>query len=300
MLNTHWIPTDEYYHRILDAPDEAARRQLYLDLLVRPWQPMMSMLGSRFGADESDPLSGARAWAWLLPHQTGEMQALLAKLETAQAWQIGREALQRAAGQFEAYADHIPFDSVEGWLALADPARANTAEGGYTGGVDWTYPRFVGQFWDPNERNLPRLPALVAHEMHHLIRLRAFPWGPGTSVGDYLVIEGTAEAFAASLFGEDRIGWFVTDFDPAGLETARRLIGPALAKTGFHTIRGYIFGDASAHEWGFEPVGGMPAYGGYAVGYHVVRAFLERTGTSIEAATFLPAAEIIQGSGYFG
>jgi uncharacterized protein YjaZ len=41
----------------------------------------------------------------------------------------------------------------------------------------------------------------------------------------------------------------------------------------------------------------MPTYGGYAIGYHVVQAFLERTGTKIEDATFLPAMEIVKGSG---
>jgi uncharacterized protein YjaZ len=43
----------------------------------------------------------------------------------------------------------------------------------------------------------------------------------------------------------------------------------------------------------------MPAYSGYAVGYHVVQSFLQRSGKTIEEATFLPADEIVSGSGYF-
>lgn len=43
----------------------------------------------------------------------------------------------------------------------------------------------------------------------------------------------------------------------------------------------------------------MPTYGGYATGYHVVQASLKRGGLSIEEATFLPAKEIVSGSGFF-
>jgi len=43
----------------------------------------------------------------------------------------------------------------------------------------------------------------------------------------------------------------------------------------------------------------MPQYGGYAIGYHLVQAFLQRTGLTIEAATFLPTDEVVIKSGYF-
>ena len=301
MIRTELIPTNEYYHRILEAPSAAERERLYLELLVEPWKQMMQMAASRMpGWNGEDPLAGARAWSWLLPDQTGEMADLLEKLEAANAWSLGREALARAASRFTALEGKIPFDTVTGWLALADPARANPMERGYTGAVDWFQPRLIGQFWDANEDNLSRIQGLVAHEMHHLIRLRVFPWDlANTSVADYIVLEGTAEAFAASLFGEDKVGYFISEFDPEGFETARRIIGQGLEATGFDVIRGYIFGDELAERFGFTPAGGMPTYGGYTVGYRVVRAFLERSGRSIEEATFLPAQEIIQGSGFF-
>jgi uncharacterized protein YjaZ len=297
-MKTTWKPTNKYYHQILAEPDPAARRRLYLELLVEPWRPMMEMMG-RSAADIDDPLNGARAWAWLLPDQVEAMAEILQKLEEADAWMTGQKALEQAAGRFAAYDHRIPIDEITGWLALADPERSNPYERGYTGATDWVRPWFIGQFWDPNEDNLSRLPALVAHEMHHLIRMRLFPFGLQTSVADYTVIEGTAEAFAAALFGEDKIGFFITEFDQSELENARRLIGQGLNATGFDVIRGYIFGDTLAEKHGFRPVGGMPTYGGYATGYHMVQAFLERSGLSIEAATLLPAREIVSGSGFF-
>ena len=299
-MKTNWIPTNEYYHRILAAPDAVTRHQLYLDLLVEPWRAMMQMMRRPGGAEQADPLDGARAWAWLLPDQVDTMATMLEQMETAGAWRIGGEALSAAAARFATLSNRIPFDTVTGWLVLADPARSNQFERGYTGATDWFEPRFIGQFWEPNEHNLPRLPGLVAHEMHHLLRLRAFPWDmQRTSVADYIVLEGTAEAFAASLFGEHAVGYFITEFDEAEFETARRLIGEGLDATGFDVIRSYIFGDALAERSGFTPLGGMPTYGGYAIGYHVVQAFLKRSGWSIEEATFLPAREIVARSGFF-
>ena len=299
-MQTHWTPTDTYYHRLLEAADEAARRQLYLELFVEPWKPMMDIMTSHFGGGASDdPLAGARAWAWLLPDQTDAIADLLAKMEAADAWAQGKAALEEAAARFDPYADRLQFEDITGWLVLADPARSNQLEQGYTGAIDWMQPRFIGQFWQPDERNLPRLSGLVAHEMHHLIRLRAFPWGANTSVADYIVVEGTAEAFAASLYGEDKVGYFITEFDPQDFETARTLIGQGLRETGFDVIRGYIFGEALAEQFGFKAIPGMPTYGGYNIGYHVVRAFLERSGMTIEEATFVPADQIVSESGFF-
>jgi uncharacterized protein YjaZ len=296
-MNTHFTPTNAYYHRLLAEAEAAARQQLFLDLFVEPWKPMMAMMPG--APAEDDPLAGARRWAWLLPDQADAMATALARLEAADAWTVGAEALARAAARFEPFQERLTMDSITSWLVLADPARSNPLERGYTGAVDWTQPRIIGQIWEPNDYNLPRLPGLLAHELHHLVRLRAFPWGPHTSVADYIIIEGAAEAFAASLFGVDTVGYYVTEFDPAEIETARRLLSQGLDRTGFDVIRSYIFGDALAERSGFAPLGGMPTYGGYAVGYHVVQAFLERTGQTIEAATFVPAREIVAASGYF-
>jgi uncharacterized protein YjaZ len=301
-MKSNWIQTNEFYHRIIDAPNAEVRQQLYLDLLVEPWKPMMEMMTGTFGGGEqADPLAGARAWAWLMPEQVETMAAILAKMEAAKAWEMGGEALAIAAGRFDAYASQIPFDTVTGWLALADPARSNPLERGYTGATDWVRPFFIGQFWEANDYNLPRITGLVAHEMHHLIRMRAFPFDMHkTTVADYIVIEGTAEAFAASLFGEDKVGFFITEFDANEFETAKEMIGKGLNANGFNVIRSYIFGDALAERSGYAPLGGMPTYGGYAIGYHVVQAYLKRSGKTIEEATFIPADEIVKGSGFWG
>ena len=298
-MNSNWIPTNAYYRRLLAERDATKREQLYLELFVTPWQQMMSMM-QRPGGD-ADPFAGAKMWGWLLPHQLEEIAELLQKMEAANAWEIGEEAARKAAVSFAPYANRLPIDAVEGWLVLADPAHfADDVQPGYTGATDWFQPRYIGQFWEPDERNLPHLSGLVAHEMHHLLRFREFPFDMHkTTVADYIVLEGMAESFAASLFGEEVVGYYVTQFDAAMLEAAKTLIGGGLNKTGFNLIRSYIFGDALAEKSGYEPLGGMPTYGGYAVGYHVVQAFLQRTGLSVQEATFISADEIVAKSGFF-
>lgn len=299
-MNTEFINTRDYYHQIINAPDAETRQQRYLELLVQPWQQMMSMVSGHMPGNhaENDPLAGAKAWNWLLPDDLTEIPAALHTLEQADAWRVGAEAMREAAARFAPYADRVPFDEITGWLVLSDPKKADPIMRGYTGATDWMQPRIIAQFDVPNDYNLPRLPGLIVHEMHHLVRMRVFPWTMQTTVADYIIVEGTAESFAGALYGDDCLGYYVTDFDDSEIETAREVIGAALDKSGFDVIRSYIFGDAIAEKYNL-PQFGIPAYGGYAIGYRVVQAFMQRTGKSIEETTFIPAQEIIKGSGFF-
>lgn len=294
-MKANWIDTQTIYREIIAAPDRATREQIYLERLVQPWQTMMTMIGG----NSDDPFAGARRWHWFLPEQLMSAPVVLQKLESAEAWQTGSKAMTRATTVFAPYTDQIPIDTIEGWLTLADPERADPIGRGYTGGVDFTAPRFVVQYDDPNEYNLPRLAGCIVHEMHHLIRTAVCPWNfMQATVGDYIVHEGLAESFAAALYGEEVLGYYVTEFDEAQLDTAKTLIADNLQTTGFDKLRAFIFGDYWSHKLGLPAVG-MPDYGGYAIGYRVVQAYLERTGKSVQEATFVSSAEIIANSHYF-
>ena len=97
-MKSNWIPTNDYYGRLLAEPDAAKREQLYLDLFVQPWQQMMSMMqppGMDVGIDAADPFAGAKIWGWLLPHQTDAITSLLRKMNAANAWEIGQAAAEK-------------------------------------------------------------------------------------------------------------------------------------------------------------------------------------------------------------
>ena len=299
-MKAHIVRTDEIYRSIIHAPDEETRKAIYREKLVQPWQQMMAMVAGAFAGGDApqDEFAGARAWAWYLPDQLSEAPAVLEALEAANAWDVLTDGLQAGVDALAPFADQIPFDSVEGWLLLADPERSDPVMKGYTGAIDFMQPRFVLQYDTTTERNLAALSGAAVHEFNHLVRLKAFPWGMDTSVADYIIHEGIAESFAQSLFGDAVLGYYVTDFDESQLATAKNLIADGLDKTGFDIIRSYIFGDHLAEKLGL-PITGMPEYGGYAIGYRVVQAYLKRTGKSAAEATFASAEEIVRESEYF-
>lgn len=298
-IQTRVIPTDAYYHDIIKAPDDANREALYRQYFTQPWQAMMQMLAPRAGDSAPDDIALAGAWHWLLPQHLREVPPLLRDLQAVKAWEIMGEALAQGAERFAPYADRLNIDTIEGWLIMADSDPNTDGDYGYTGATDFMQPRFIAQFHALNDYNLPRIPGLCVHEMHHLIRRVAYPQPlMSFNVAEYIVMEGLAESFAASLYGDDVIGFYVTEISASDLAQARSSIQAGLDRSGFDVIRGYVFGDALAQRWGFEAVG-MPRFGGYAVGYHAVQAFLKRTGMSIEEASFLSGAEIVAESAYF-
>jgi uncharacterized protein YjaZ len=150
-----------------------------------------------------------------------------------------------------------------------------------------------------DDYTLPRVGPASVHELNHNVRFKIVPFQlMHVTVADYIIAEGLAEAFAAQLFGNDLVGYMVSDVSAEDLVTARRIIGGALEVSGFNAVRSYIFGDTIAASWGLPGVG-APDFAGYAVGYHIVQHYIQRTGKSAIEATFLPSQEIIAMSGFF-
>ena len=294
MMKIHWMHTNHYYHQIINAPEMAVKEQLYRDHFGGLFRAMQQ--SAPHIPVQDDVIETARAWNLLLPEDLIAIPDSLRKLEAVNAWTVGRKALEEGAVCFASYSDRITVNNVTGWLILTDSAKAEPSNRGYTG---FQFPgHIVGIFDTPNDYNLSRLPGLVVHELHHIIRLGLFPWNMQQpySVADYVILEGLAESFAAALYGDGVVGYYATDISDNDLVTARGIVGAALEQKG--DIRGYIFGDHFAQKWHFEKVG-MPPFGGYAVGYRAVQAYLQHTGKTIEEATFLPAREIAAKSRYF-
>lgn len=298
-MQTRWIATNEVYHTIIQEQDEERRRQLFEETFLEPFRPWMEQRILPMLGPEATLWDGARMWGWLLPEHLTQIPDSLQQLEAADAWEQAATALEESAARFAPYAEQLAgLPEVAGWLVVADPAQAGPLSHGYTGAQ---FPgQIIAQFYEANAYNLPRIPLLIAHEFHHIVRGTVFPWHniQAVTVAEYVVLEGMAESFATARYGKDLAGYFVTDLHEAQVATARGMIGEALEATGFDVIRGYIFGDLPDTRF-HMPKTGMPPYGGYAVGYHVVQAYLRRTGKSVEEATFVPADEIVRESGYF-
>lgn len=291
------IDTEAIYRRLLDTSDAAEREAIYRTELLAPFEGMFRIFGG------GDPIAMARGWTLYTPEDfAGDARlaitSVLDRLAAYDAWDKTAAAIQRANAAFAPYADRIPLRQVTVALVVADARRAIPLDRGYTGfgGI----PGYVLVVYnDPNDYNLPRLGGAAVHELNHNVRFSAFPFNPmAVTVGEYIVAEGLAEAFAVELYGEGVVGYYVTDFDDDELATARRVIGGALDVSGFDAVRGYIFGDTISAHMG-RPKAGVPDYAGYAMGYRVVRQYLARTGKTAAEATLVPAQEIIAQSGFF-
>lgn len=296
-IETRWVRTDQQYRDVIDAPDDATREQRFRTHFVQPFVDFLTRMAPTGGGADVDALELVRGWHWRMPEDLRTVPDALRRLEAADAWTVAERALARGVAQFAPYADRISLRQITGWLMLANPANTEASNQGYTG-AQWPG-HLIVQYDTPTEQNLRCLPGAVVHELHHNIRLDLFPWNMAhTSVADYIVLEGLAESFATALYGDEVLGYYVTDLDADDLETAKRITREGLHETGFNVIRGYLFGDHLADGFGFQKVG-MPPFGGYAVGYHVVQAYLRRTGRTVAEATLVPADEIVAESRYW-
>lgn len=190
----------------------------------------------------------------------------------------------------------INADEVKLGLYVSDPEKLKL-QNGYTGfgGI----PGFITVNIYPSDYNLPKIPAVIAHEFHHNIRFSYFDWDHGNvTVGDYLVIEGLAESFAKELYGTEQIGPWVTSMNEEELEYSTDVIGEALDVKGFAEVSSYMFGDEIAAQEGYQPVG-LPFCAGYAVGYNAVQSYMKKHNKTIYEATLASTDEIIRGCELF-
>ena len=194
----------------LEAP-EGARIERFRELVMRPlapfWEPFLGW-GPQAAADaEVEPaLRAARRFGFYSPEQ--EIEAGLAALDRfaeAGTWRECVAALEEAWAALAPEAHGIALPEVRYTLLLGDPAKLDPKLGSYTGVGGWPG-RVLAIAW-PNDFNLPRLAAVTAHELHHNVRFSYEPFVPhDVTVGQYIVAEGLAEAFAAELHGEDTLG----------------------------------------------------------------------------------------------
>ncbi|GHO84744.1 DUF2268 domain-containing protein [Dictyobacter formicarum] len=290
------IDVESIYRRLLNSASAQEREAMYRQELLAPFEGMMRIYG---GGD--DPLAWAKMWTLYTPEDfDGEqrpiIEEMVRRLTDDGAWQRPAAALEQGVAAFAPYADRIALDNISCAVVLTKH-NSNMPGRGYAG---FGCPGFLMVTLSLiDEYTLPRVGPALAHELNHNVRFKLFPFHPmSITLADYIIAEGLAESFAAELFGEELVGYFVTDFNEEELVTARHVISGVLDVSGFNAVRGYIFGDTIAASSGLPKVG-VPDFAGYAIGYHVVQHYLQRTGQSVVDATFLPSQEIIAESGFF-
>lgn len=270
--------TYKLYQELLSLP-EGQRENFYADSIMAPFLGMFQIMGT--------PIKPESTGCMPLMGRDEETAALLERLKAGEAWKTAQEAVEESASRLEAAGVQLPEEVVLGiFIGKPDFLVQNQGITGF-GGI----PGYIQVVIVPDEHNMKLLPAVTAHEFHHNVLFKNAKWSfMEVTLAKYLAVEGLAESFAQSLYGQEGLGPWVKGLQGEELDRARKLIGEALDTKGFMEVRKYMFGD---------PAAGIPQFAGYAVGYHAVQAFIQAAGVSVEKATLLEGEEIMARSNYF-
>lgn len=263
---------------------------------LRPWwEPMTNNPWMQLTPEVDDPL-GFALMLQIAPPGMDRAAALagLDRFAEAGSLRACADALVATFDRLAPTAHGISLPAIHYTLALAGPSIRTERDGNaaYTG-FGGT-PGAIMMIALPSDYNLPRLAAMAAHEAHHNVRLSHEPWDPASiTVGQYIVMEGLAEAFAAAMFDEDALGPWTLMHDEDVLTRHRATYRDVLDQGG--DPRPYMFGDWASADFHYEEKR-LPDYIGYGMGYRVVRSYLEATGTTPVEATYVPWREIAKGA----
>ena len=275
------------------------REDFFRFQMMKPFEKMFAKINIPLRATQKggyDIVAASKNMGLLDVNDTKKGIEALEILKTLNLEKTVSSVLEKCIGYAEKSELKVDADELIFAINIADPEKLRLQKGycGF-GGI----PGYIMVSIFPNDYNVPKIPALIAHEFHHNLRFSYKDWHHGNvSVGDYLVIEGLAEAFAGKLYGNDMLGPWVTSFPKEELEYSKEILKNALSIKGFAEVTSYIFGDEVAAERGYETVG-LPNFAGYAAGYQIVKSFMKNTGKSVLEATLIDAKEIIAESKFF-
>ncbi|AWB43192.1 hypothetical protein DCC85_02370 [Paenibacillus sp. CAA11] len=278
---------------------EEGREDYFRYHMMKPFEPMWNTIQVPLKAKQPggyDVVMAAKMLGYLDLGEAELGRKGLAQLREARAMEIAQRTLDTCIQTMKQWELSIRADELRLGIYLADPVKLEMQQGycGF-GGI----PGFIQLMIYPSPYNLPRIPALIAHEFHHNLRFSYYDWDHGNvTVGDYLIIEGLAESFAKELYGEELLGPWVTSMDEEELEYSIQVIQEALPVKGFAEVSSYMFGDKIAIDQGYSPVGLSP-FAGYSVGYQAVQSFLRREQVTLKEATLLSTADIVEHCGLF-
>ena len=262
------------------------------DRLRQMLTPMQEMY--RYFPGEADVVAlHAMGQGFPLDRRTDEVLTALDQLEAADAWTRIEAALQTGADVHTEALPGLEVPDIAVLLVLGDPddesfmgpARGATGNGSMTGYIQLT-------MW-PTEENLARLEAAAVHELNHNLRYApgGVVWDPArVVVGEHVVSEGLADAFARQLYG-DELGYTPIGRPHLDDDAVFDTVLTGLDVGGMENFAAWVLGDEIAQRFGGAPVG-VPTGGGYAVGNRLVDAYLAETGATAAEALHVPSHEV--------
>ncbi|MDQ3578488.1 MAG: DUF2268 domain-containing protein [Actinomycetota bacterium] len=262
-------------------------------LLERMLAPVVGMY--RYFPGEVDLVAmHHRGSGFRVDRDDGCALAGLEALHEANAWARIDAALSQALDVQLLATPDIDVPDIQVMLVLGDftdehfmDVNLGMSANGGTSGYLWL------NVW-PDQENLARLEAVAVHELNHNLRYTNAPsyWDPATvTVGEQVVSEGLADAFARQLYGD--LGYTRIGESSLYDDAVYAKVVANLSVTGMQNFAAYVHGDATALRFGGTPVG-LPTGAGYAVGNRLVDGYLAATGRSAAEALLAEASDVIR------
>lgn len=289
----------EQYERLLQITNSEERKDFFRYTMMQPFKKMWKLINVPIKAKKEngyDVLIATKMLGYADISDDKTIKEALTILKGSNAYAVAENTIKTCIDKAVHAGLKINAKEIKLGLYISDPEKLKLSNG-YTGfgGI----PGFITVNIYPNHYNLPRIPAVIAHEFHHNIRFSYFDWDYGNvTVADYLVIEGLAESFARELYGAEQLGPWVTSMNKEEVEYSTNVIREALELKGFAEVSSYMFGDEIAVQEGYQPVG-LPFCAGYAVGYKAVQAYMKKYNKTIYEATLASTDDIINGCELF-
>ena len=290
------IRSDAIYRKMKDAAP-AEKENIYRDELMKPFEFKWACVGIPLKAETEggcDVVSAAAMSGYYAPAQiTQERSAEIDQISKETFWADCENSIRNTLSGLEQHGIQLPKQEYVFTVALSDPHSPLTVMAGdYCG--DGGIPGYIIGSIVPNARSLSLLPVALAHETNHNVRWQFMQWSSRITLADMIVSEGLAETFAATMFGEKKVGKWVRETTQEILrQTVKPLIRANLMTSDFQTLSSCLYGDEIMALRGGQPIG-MPYCGGYACGYALIGHYLKKTGASIYEATITPTVEILK------
>ncbi len=292
------IRSDQIYRKLVAAPVEE-RDDIYRYELMKPFEFKYQCIGMPLKAEVPggyDVVSSCSMTGGYMPSQISEdCMPAIEMISDDAFWTACEKSIRDSLEGYVQHGIQLVKDQYYFTVLLSDPNHPMSAmTGDYCG--DGGIPGYIIGTIIPNEHSLKMLPVALAHETNHNVRWQYMQWSPNITLADMIVSEGLAENFEAILYGEDKIGKWVTE---TSMETLENVIKPAirenLMESDFKKLSGYLYGDETMAMRGVKPVG-MPYCAGYACGYYLIKHYLRKTGKNIYQATIISTEEILKES----
>lgn len=295
-MNITLLRSDKIYKKMVNSPKEK-REDIYRYELMKPFEFKWSCYNVPLKSPQKggyDVVMASSMLGYLPPCDVDETQKENINLiSDDNLWRTCEKTIENSLACFTKLGYKLYIKDYVFSLVLGNPKSPYLSmSDGYVG--DGGIPGYITVSIVPNEYNISRIPAALAHECNHNVRFQFEKWKNDITLEEMMICEGLAENFATSMFGEDMIGPWVSKTD---IDTLNNYIKPIIKEglhaTGLENISAYLWGDEFAQLQGYFPVG-LPYCAGYACGYYMIKQYLRKTGKSIVEATLTPASEIVK------